>query len=68
MLWLILSVSTIYGGRFSGYGDGGKSTLSVSTRGSTLGVDGVSCSITLVAVGMVLLCGGLGCYDTLGAV
>ena len=42
MFWFILLVIAIRGGGFGGYSAGGEITISVVTRGSNLGGDGVS--------------------------
>ena len=61
MHWLILLVSVIIGGGFGGYSTGGKNTLSIGNRGSTLGGDGVSCYSTLVDTEVVPPGGDYGC-------
>ena len=67
MCWLILLVSAIRGGSFGGYGVGGKNTLSVGTRGATLGGDGVSCYIKLGDSGVAPSAGDSGYSGTLGS-
>ena len=67
MRWLILLVSAILSSSFGGYGAVGKNTLSLGTRGDNLGGDGVSCSSTLGAAGVVPPVGESCCSSSLGA-
>ena len=64
MIWLILSVSAICSGSFGGYGDGGKISLSVGTRGTTLGGDRFHCSITFGSARVLPPGRDPGCYVT----
>ena len=67
MRWLVLLVSAIRGDSFGLYGGSGKIKLSVGKIGDTLGGDGVYCSSTLGASGVLPPSWDPGCSGTLGA-